>query len=108
MICKLTWYPKTVTTSNWPALNATAEEQGENKLIYQYTPPLAKLAGPNAGCYINEANPLEPDLPDVFWGSNYPRLLQIKKATDPGDVFWCYACVGQEGWAEVNGQLCRI
>jgi len=108
MSCKLILHAKPVTMSNWPPLNATAEAEGENTLINQYTPPLANIAGPNAGCYINEANPLEPNLSDVYWGSNYPRLLAIKKAVDPNDVFWCYACVGREGWAEVGDRLCTV
>jgi hypothetical protein len=99
---------KIVASANWAPLNETAEEQGKNLLIYQYTPPLANIAGPNAGCYINEANPLEPDLPDVFWGPNYPRLLAIKTAVDPDNVFWCSACVGREGWIEVGNKLCQI
>jgi hypothetical protein len=100
--------PKIVTSANWAPLNLTAEEQGENLLINQYTPPLANSAGPNAGCYINEANPLEPDLPDVFWGPNYPCLFAIKTAVDPDDAFWCFTCVGREGWIGVGDKLCKV
>src|SRR5947207_696831 len=108
MSCKLIWHSKTVIQIQWPSLNATAKEQTEKALLYQYTPPLAKLAGPNAGCYLNEDHPLEPDLPDLFWGSNYPRLLKIKKDVDPNDVFWCSACVGRERLVEVGDKLCRV
>ena len=34
--------------------------------------------------------PLSPRLPDAqaqYWGSNLPRLEQIKKAVDPKDIF---------------------
>jgi hypothetical protein len=31
-----------------------------------------------------------------YWGTNYPRLLDIKKHVDPTGVFWCHHCVGSE------------
>ena len=40
-----------------------------------------------------------------FWGTNYPRLLDIKRKVDPHDVFWCTACVGNERWAEVGDKF---
>lgn len=50
----------------------------------------------------------EPNWQQTYWGSNYPRLLAIKHAFDPTDVFWCAVCVGSEGWKEVEGQLCQV
>ena len=44
----------------------------------------------------------------TFWGKNYDRLLDIKRAVDPDDVFWCHPCVGNEGWEETDGRLCRV
>ena len=32
-----------------------------------------------------------------YWGENYPHLLQIKNAHDPGARFWCRHCVGDGG-----------
>ena len=60
------------------------------------------------GAYVNEANAYQPDWQETFWGSNYPRLLKIKREMDPDDVFWCHPCVGNERWQEVDGQLCRV
>ncbi|PKS05203.1 hypothetical protein jhhlp_008571 [Lomentospora prolificans] len=54
-----------------------------------------------------QANPHEPDWQWAFWGGNDGRLLEIKRATDPDDIFWCPLCVGNERWKEVNGRLCR-
>ncbi len=59
---------------------------------------LRQLA-PNSGAYVNEADPTEPRWQQAFWGSNYPRLLQLKKYWDPTGVFWCIPCVGHELWA---------
>ncbi|KAK0633213.1 FAD binding domain-containing protein [Immersiella caudata] len=63
---------------------------------------------PDSGAYVNEANPYESNWQGVFWGSNYKRLLQIKRAVDPDDVLWCHPCVGNEKWHEVDGHLCRV
>lgn len=51
----------------------------------------------------------EEDWQHTFWGTNYERLLRIKKTVDPDDVFWCQPCVGNEGWKQKSdGQLCRV
>ena len=49
----------------------------------------------------------QEDWQQTFWGENYDRLLEIKRAIDPDDVLWCHPCVGSEGWKEVDGRLCR-
>jgi len=51
---------------------------------------------PDAGSYVNETDYFEPDWQRSFWGDNYQRLLQIKRAYDPHDVFACHHCVGSE------------
>ena len=33
---------------------------------------------------------------DRYWGANYARLLEVKRAWDPDGVFWCRRCVGAE------------
>jgi len=60
------------------------------------------------GAYVNEASKYQPDWQATFWGENYERLLKIKRAVDPDDVFWCVPCVGSERWREVDGRLCRM
>ncbi|KAF2396170.1 FAD-binding domain-containing protein [Trichodelitschia bisporula] len=62
---------------------------------------------PEGGTYLNEADPDTPNWQHAFWGSNYPRLLEIKRTRDPEGVFWCKACVGSEYWdVSAEGQLC--
>jgi len=99
--------------------------------LQRYTAPLRKLA-PDMGAYMNEvsarrarvsptadgpsreiltgaqADPHEPDWQHQFWGSNYNRLVDIKRRVDPDDVLWCNPCVGNERWHEVGNQLCRV
>ena len=49
---------------------------------------------PDSGAYFNEADLLEPDWQESFWGlANYARLQAIKKTVDPNGVFNCWHCV---------------
>ena len=86
--------------------------------------PLRQIT-PNGGSYLNEvkaaplvrlcsltdkkqALPYEQDWQGAFWGDNYERLLEIKRAVDPDDVLWCFPCVGHDTWEQLSsGQLCR-
>ncbi|KAK8914910.1 FAD-linked oxidoreductase ZEB1 [Metarhizium anisopliae] len=70
--------------------------------------PLRDLT-PESGSYINEALPFEKNFQQTFWGSNYERLLELKRKVDPTDVFWCLPCVGNERWQEgEDGKLCKV
>ncbi|KAH8654061.1 hypothetical protein BGZ60DRAFT_496463 [Tricladium varicosporioides] len=72
---------------------------------------------PGEGSYMNEGDPGEPNWQRSFFGDHYPRLLEIKKAVDPWELFWAQTSVGSEGWAvkvvdgypnTQNGRLCRV
>ena len=54
------------------------------------------MVGPNGGTYTNEANPYEPYWKEAFWGSNYKKLLKIKKRIDPKNLLTCNRCVGTD------------
>ena len=62
-----------------------------------YMPQLISV-DPTIGAYTNEANAYEPEWQTVFWGTNYPRLLQVKNKWDPRGLFRCNRCVGSERW----------
>ncbi len=53
---------------------------------------------PDAGSYSNEANYFQQDWQNAFWGSHYPRLLQIKRKYDPQALFQCHHSVGSENY----------
>ncbi|KAK3938316.1 hypothetical protein QBC46DRAFT_441054 [Diplogelasinospora grovesii] len=76
-----------------------------------------RAATPGGGAYFNEADLQEPNWQESFFGTNYDRLLGIKRQRDPWQLFWAPTTVGSEGW-EVrtadglptltqNGRLCR-
>ncbi|XP_055342574.1 uncharacterized protein LOC129591079 [Paramacrobiotus metropolitanus] len=61
---------------------------------------------PDSGVYFNEGFTEEPNWQQAFWGSNYERLLGIKKTVDPNGMFVCSTCVGSELWDKSGN--CRV
>lgn len=74
--------------------------------------PAMESATPNGGAYLNEADPLvyplgSTDWIDTFYGSNYPKLRQIKALRDPDSIFYARTAVGSEDWViDDDGRLC--
>jgi hypothetical protein len=62
---------------------------------------------PEAGAYVNEANPGEPNWKEKFWGVNYPKLEEIKKKVDPQNVLWCSPCVGADMLTYDDERICK-
>ncbi|CAF1038214.1 unnamed protein product [Rotaria sp. Silwood1] len=61
--------------------------------------------GAQSGCYLNEADPNEPNWQQKFFGSKaiYDRLKSIKKVVDPNGLFICKNCIGSDDWsADLN------
>ncbi|KAK4032940.1 hypothetical protein C8A01DRAFT_20055 [Parachaetomium inaequale] len=79
------------TTSEWLAMHDR---------LARYMDGL-RAATPGGGAYLNEADVMEPNWQESFFGSHFPRLLAIKKAVDPWGVFWAPLTPGSEAW-EVN------
>ena len=55
-----------------------------------------RAATPEAGTYVNECDYFEPDWQRSFWGENYPRLLEVKRNYDPGNLFRVHHGVGSD------------
>lgn len=117
-----------MTSEPFGPFNKTAENNAKAILDKEFQ-PLRDLT-PKSGAYINEAChystshrqlrvtnlsfellqafPFEKNFQQTFWGSNYARLLRIKRSIDPTDVFWCAPCVGNERWeVRQDGKLCK-
>lgn len=70
--------------------------------------PLVEAATPGSGSYANEADFRQPNFQSTFWGTNYDKLLRIKKEHDPNDFFYATVGVGSEAWAiQSDGRMCR-
>jgi FAD/FMN-containing dehydrogenase len=54
---------------------------------------------PNGGAYLSESNYFDRSFQKSYWGSNYPRLQQVKKRYDPEGLFFVHNGVGSEGWS---------
>ncbi len=55
---------------------------------------------PVAGSYVAESSFFERDWKDCYWGTNYPRLLEVKKKYDPDGLFFVHHGVGSEDWSD--------
>jgi FAD/FMN-containing dehydrogenase len=55
---------------------------------------------PGAGSYVSESNYFNPQWQDAFWGTNYPRLREIKSKYDPKGLFYVRHGVGTEAWSD--------
>jgi FAD/FMN-containing dehydrogenase len=60
---------------------------------------IIRAAAPDAGSYVNETDYHQPDWQRSFWGGNYSRLLEVKRAYDPGNLFRVHHGVGSESTA---------
>ncbi|KAK0724240.1 hypothetical protein B0H67DRAFT_597969 [Lasiosphaeris hirsuta] len=99
-----------------PAGLTAAAARSEETRVQGYMRVL-RDASPGAGSYMNEGDPGEPEWQQAFYGANYKRLLDVKKARDPWGVFWAATTVGSEEWEvrtadgyprSQNGRLCRV
>ena len=54
---------------------------------------------PNGGAYVSESNYFEKGFQQAYWGSNHPRLAEIKKKYDPDGLFFVHNGVGSEQWS---------
>jgi hypothetical protein len=70
---------------------------------------------PGSGAYLSESDRLEPNFQWAFWGSFYPKLLEVKEKYDPYNLFYAAQSVGSEffevrtlddGYPGENGKLC--
>ncbi|KAJ3476435.1 hypothetical protein NLG97_g9130 [Lecanicillium saksenae] len=102
-----TAYVHTITATMGAPFDKAATEKRLKALDEDWA-PVRKIT-PSSGAYINEGSNFEPNFHESFWGTNYPRLADIKRKVDPHDVFWCSPCVGNEHWRQLeSGQLCRV
>jgi hypothetical protein len=54
---------------------------------------------PDPGSYVSESNYFEHGWQQSYWGSNYPRLAEIKRTYDPDGLFFVHNGVGSDQWS---------
>ncbi|EMD63114.1 hypothetical protein GGP41_005140 [Bipolaris sorokiniana] len=113
------WRPLTsfsMQSVRWP-VNSTAEQILKIRKDFQQGDMQAwRDISPGAGSYLAEADRMEPDFGEAFFGEKYPKLLELKAKLDPEDVFFATTGVGSERWRvesvdglpNENGKLCRV
>ncbi|KAG8768303.1 hypothetical protein FRC12_005661 [Ceratobasidium sp. 428] len=77
--------------------NSTAEQQAAVYGTVSSAADRLRAITPGSGAYQNEADVSEPDHENSFWGSNYSRLVSIKKKYDPKRLLDCWHCVNWQG-----------
>jgi hypothetical protein len=77
-------------------------QEVQNTATFKKLKAMEKLT-PGMGTYLNEADGFDPQWKENWCGENYNWLKSVKQKYDPEGVFWCWRCVGNEGWEEVNG-----
>ncbi|KAH6651605.1 isoamyl alcohol oxidase [Truncatella angustata] len=97
-----------ILSTQWPE---GADPQRAQELAHIMTqicvPALSRLA-PQTGAYMSEADPNQPGWQKAFYGTNYGRLLDIKRKYDPDHVFYAPLAVGSDTqFVDDSGRLCR-
>ena len=72
--------------------------RGRAQAIGRAMDELRKLV-PKAGSYLAESDYFHPDWQQAFWGSNYPKLAEVKAKYDPDGLFFVHHGVGSEAWS---------
>src|SRR5262249_39594933 len=76
---------------------SSARQNARN--VAQARRELARIA-PEAVSYVAESDYFLSDWQRSYWGSNYSKLLAIKKKYDPDGLFFVRHGVGSEDWSE--------
>ncbi|KAI0114135.1 hypothetical protein GGR51DRAFT_505599 [Nemania sp. FL0031] len=94
--------------SPWDYKAPLAQNNVPQDYVLDVTIPALKALAPDGGAYLNEANRLQSDWKQAFYGANYDKLRAVKKKYDPNDLFYANTAVGSEAWvSDSDGRLCR-
>ncbi|CAA7267512.1 unnamed protein product [Cyclocybe aegerita] len=88
---------------------ALSEKARAQNIITNVVGRALRDASPNGGAYVNEGDLEEPNWQQAYWGSNYPRLYELKQKWDPNGVFYARTTPGTENWEVIDygTRLCK-
>ncbi|KAK1972883.1 FAD binding domain-containing protein [Colletotrichum sublineola] len=99
-----------------PTAEESVRKAASDKLTFDWVQRWRDVS-PGAGAYMSEADYIEPNFTQAFWGTKYEKALELKKRYDPNDVFYAQNAVGSENWEmsemilgnlpSQNSKLCR-
>jgi Berberine and berberine like len=93
----------------WNFTAPIADNLKLQQLMTDVVDPALKSISPGSGTYLNEANFQGRNWKTEFYGSNYRRLVNVKKKYDPDNLFYAVTAVGSDSWeADSDGRLCRV
>ncbi|KAI1496539.1 FAD binding domain-containing protein [Biscogniauxia marginata] len=106
-----------IVASLWdPSLTVGDIEAASNKVTFDWMQRWRDVS-PGAGAYMSEADYIEPNFTQAFFGSKYAKLYELKQRIDPFGVFYAHTGVGSEDWEtsemilgnlpSQNSRLCR-
>ncbi|KAI0169579.1 FAD binding domain protein [Hypoxylon sp. FL1284] len=106
-----------ILASMWNATDSEANiKAASDRLTFDWMKRWRDVT-PGAGSYMSEADYIEPDFTQAFFGSKYQRLYRLKQQYDPFSVFYAHTAVGSEDWhmsemilgnlPSQNSKLCR-
>lgn len=105
-----------IAGSGWAADSTEEEIEEANRRVTYDMMQRLKDVTPGSGGYGNEGDLMDPDFGQSFFGTNYPRLYELKQMIDPRGVFYAPTAVGSEDWyiegqgeylTRQTGRLCR-
>ncbi|CAF3385349.1 unnamed protein product, partial [Rotaria sp. Silwood2] len=98
-----------VYVQSWPEGTSAADQQVGARTVQTQVALLDTIAGgAQSACYMNEADPNEPNWQQKYFGTQeiYNKLKSIKNAVDPSGLFICKNCVGSDdSTADLNCPL---
>ncbi|KAJ4256112.1 hypothetical protein NW762_009188 [Fusarium torreyae] len=95
-------------TLPWSFTAPWSEMLDLQNLMTEEIMPEIEAVTPGSGAYMNEADFRQPRFQSEFFGSNYDKLLSIKKKWDSKGFFYARNAVGSEQWKVAdNGRMCR-
>ncbi|KAI1376436.1 FAD binding domain protein [Hypoxylon crocopeplum] len=106
-----------IVAQPWNGTNPETDiKAASDKLTFDWVQRWRDVS-PGSGAYMSEADYIEPNFSQAFFGSKYPRLYQFKQRYDPLGVFYAHTAVGSEDWMmsemilgnlpSQNSKLCR-